>query len=78
MSSKMFPRVRGLCNALPKTKLDKQFESLSLLQQLLVLVITSAVVLMGSLWVVDAVVAAVFAFGIMSAVTNLLVRYNQR
>ncbi|WP_435175933.1 hypothetical protein [Halorussus sp. AFM4] len=83
MTSRSFPRLRRLCNALPKTKYDRQFESLSALQQLLAFAVTTAVVLAVPPLVVDApeariTVAVSLAIGVLYSLSSLLARYNRR
>lgn len=82
MTSNTFPRLRRLCDALPKTKYDKRFESLSTLQRLLALAVASIVVLTVPPLLVDSsggrvVVAVALAFGILYSVSTLIVRYNR-
>lgn len=81
MASQRFPRLQTLCEALPKTKLDEQFVSLSLLQQLLVFVATFIVPLTMTPLLFESavpVIGAGLAFGTWAAFTELIARYNQR
>ena len=83
MTSRSFPRLRRLCNALPKTKYDRQFESLSALQQLLAVVATGIVVLTVPPLLVDSsaaqnTVAVSLAIGVLYSLSSLLARYDRR
>jgi len=82
MASRTFPRLRRLCDTLPKSKLDEQLASLSTLQRLLVFAVTTLVVLtVPPLLVDDAAAPTVglaLGFGTLSALSALVARYNQR
>lgn len=82
MPSQWFPRLRRLCTALPKSKLDEQFASLSAIQQLLVFAITALVVLtIPPLLVTNAAaptVGVALGFATLSALSTLITRYNKR
>jgi len=76
MPSQSFPRLRRLCHALPTSKLDEQFASLSPRRKLLVFAVTTTVVLTVPRLLVDdaaaPTVGVALAFGVLSALTNLL------
>lgn len=80
MASRSFPRLRRLCNALPKSKLDDQLASFSALQRLVVFAVTTLVVVtVPPLLVDDAARPAVtvtIGFVTLVALTSLLARYN--
>jgi len=82
MPSRSFPRLRQLCNALPKSKLDEQFASLPALQRLLVFAVTTLVVLTVPPLLVDQAarpaVTVTIGFVTLVALTGLLARYNHR
>lgn len=82
MSSNPLHRLRRLCEALPKSKLDEQLASFSVLQRLLVFAVTVLVVLTAPpLLVNDAAAPTVgiaLGFGTLSALSALVARYNQR
>ncbi|UPW00987.1 hypothetical protein M0R88_02540 [Halorussus gelatinilyticus] len=83
MTSKSFPRLRRLCNTLPKTSYDRDFESLSALQQLLTVVATAVVVLTIPPLLVESpeaesTVGVSLAVGVLYSLANLLARYNRR
>lgn len=82
MPSQRFPRLRRVCDAVPKSKLDEQLESLSVLQRLLVLVVTGIAVFTVAPLLTDAdgmpVVAVALAFGTMWAVAYLIAWYNRK
>jgi len=82
MPTERFSRFRRLCNALPKTKLDRQFESLSLRQKAGVVLVTGVVVVTVPRLVAEPetvpTVAVPLAFGTMWALVGLLAWYNRR
>jgi len=82
MPSRSFPRLRRLCNALPKSKLDEQLASLPALQRLLVFTVTALVVLTVPPLLVDEAarpaVTVTIGFVTLVALTGLLARYNHR
>ena len=80
MTTERLSRLRRLCNAVPETEFDRRFKSLSVLQRVLVLVVTSIIIVaVDSLLVppeMVALVAVPLAFGTMWAIVDLLTWYN--
>lgn len=82
MLSNAVSRLKNACNALPKSELDRQYQSLSRRQQLLVLVVSSAVVLTVPRLLADpetiTPVAVALALITFSVASNVVARYNER
>jgi hypothetical protein len=82
MLSNVASRLKNACNALPNSELDRQYQSLSRLQQLLVLAVSSAVVLTVSHLLADpeaiAPLSVPLAFLTFSIVSKVIARYNER
>jgi len=74
--------LRRLCDALPRTKLDEPLASLSALQRLLVLAVTTLVVLtlLPQFVPEEAMptVGVALAIGTMYALSTVVAWYNQR
>jgi len=74
--------LRRLCDALPQTKLDEPLASLSALQRLLVLAVTTLVVLtlLPQFVPEEAMptVGVALAIGTMHALSTVVAWYNQR
>lgn len=83
MTSNVFPRLRRLCAALPKSEFDERFGSLPARYRALALLLASAIVLTVPQHVVDepgvrVLFSAGLGVGTLYAVTGLLVRYRER
>lgn len=82
MPARSFPRLRRLCNALPKSKLDEQLASLPTLHRLLVFAVTALVVLTVPQLLVDEAarpaVTVTIGFVTLVALTGLLARDDHR